>query len=160
MWLIYAFSSLAVTISLHSCAARLYPLRNRVVMFMSIGLPIGLTLGILMGVKFGWFSPQTFGAIALFAFFCELYLFLFTLALASISANLLVTLRSGAMSHKSIDELYDSRGMVVTRFNRLISSGLIQLSSLGVEAEGYEITQRGKRLISALNILRRVFKHD
>ena len=129
-------------------------------MFMAIGFPVGLALSVLMGFEFGWFAPQTFAAVALFAFLCELYLFLFTLALASISANVLVTLREGAMSHKSIGELYDSRGMVVTRFNRLISSGLIQLSSLGVEAEGYEITQRGKRLIDALNILRRVFKHD
>ena len=160
MWLFGSFFALIGTIALHAIAARLFSTKNRIVLFMAIGFPIGLALGMTMGSHFGWFATQTFAALALFAFLCELYLFLFTLALASISANLLVTLRAGAMDHESIEKLYDSRGMVVTRFNRLVSTGLIQLRSLGVEAEGYEVTPRGERLLGILNTLRRIFKHD
>ncbi len=159
MWLFSSFTAITGTIALHAIAARLFSTKNRIVLFIFIGFPIGLALGITMGSHFGWFASQTFAALALFAFFCELYLFLFTFALASISANLLVTLRAGAMGQESIEKLYDSRGMVVTRFNRLVSTGLIQLSSLGVEAEGYELTPRGERLLSTLNTLRRIFKH-
>jgi hypothetical protein len=160
MWFTAAIGTFFTTVLLHAWAARLFPARNRVAAFMLIGTPIGVALVVMAGGRFGWLSLQTIAAAATYAFLCELYLFLFTLALASISANLLVTLRAGAMTYKEIEQLYDSRSMVLTRFNRLISSGLIRLSSAGVEGEGYELTERGERLLGALNILRRIFRHD
>lgn len=160
MWLTAAICAFITTVLLHAGAARLFSNRNRVSAFMLVGTPVGLALATGIGNLFGWLAPQTFAAVLTYAFLCELYLFLFTLALASISANLLVTLRVGAITHREIETLYDSRSMVLTRFNRLISSGLIRLGSSGVEAEAYVLTERGERLLGALNFLRRVFKHD
>lgn len=160
MWFASSFGALVTSVLLHAAAARIAPLRNRVVMFLLIGTPIGLMLALINAASFGWTSAKTLAAVVFYAFLCELYLFLFTLALASISANLLITLRGGAMRQEDIQELYDSRSMVAIRFNRLISTGLICLRSAGLEAEGYELTARGERLLGALNALRRTFRHE
>jgi hypothetical protein len=101
-----------------------------------------------------------FAGLALFALLCELYLFLFTLALASISANILVVLLSGSLDIKTIENIYASKAMVEKRFSRLISTGLMEKKYIGTESIVYQTTASGDRFLKFINLLRKCFGHD
>jgi predicted transcriptional regulator len=137
------------------------PDANRVLTFVFLGLPVLLCLILLTSNLYSFFSIETLAASSLFSFLCELYLFLFTFSLDSISANIVITTNDvGVIDHKIIDTLYDSREMVLKRYNRLLSNGLLVLVSAGTEGEGYEITTKGDRLLTTMNKLRSIFKHE
>jgi hypothetical protein len=159
MALFNTFFFLFLLIVIHALYLRAVPSANRVKSFIALGVPMGVILISVCTANYGFFSITAWAPIFLFAFLCELYLFLFTFALASISANLLSTMYSKPMSFQDIELLYDERQMVLKRFNRLISSGLIVLISVGHEGEGYEVTPKGKNLLKWLDYLRNAFKH-
>ena len=159
MALFNTFFFLFLLIFIHSIYLRVIPSANRVKSFIALGIPFGIILIIVCIAKYGMLSPSAWAPVFLFAFLCELYLFLFTFALASISANLLSNMYSKPMSFKDIELLYDERQMVLMRFNRLISSGLIVLISVGHEGEGYAVTAKGEKLLKILEYLRNAFKH-
>jgi predicted transcriptional regulator len=85
---------------------------------------------------------------------CELYVFLFTLAMSSISANLLVSLSRRAMTAAEIEQLYDSRAMVSSRIDRLVAVGLFDETPAGLE-----LTAKGARTVRTFGRLRTFFRH-
>lgn len=160
MFLFDALGGFIGAVFLHAIVMRVYPAKNRVAAFLAIGSVIGLVLAIILFKRDGWITLQMIGGLALFALLCELYLFLFTLALASISANLLVVLLSDKLDYKRIENLYDSKGMVEKRFIRLISTGLIEQKAIESKTVGYQVTGSGDRVLKFLNMLRQFFGHE
>jgi len=160
MWLFISIISFISAVIFHAVISRLIPSKNRVLLFLFVGSPIGIYLICLNYSLYKLFSIETFASTLLYAFLCELYLFLFTFALASISANLLQHMRVKSLSFMEIEHMYDSRKMVLNRYNRLISNGLITMDSAGIEGEGDIISPKGLKLLKSLNFLRKIFKHD
>jgi hypothetical protein len=105
-------------------------------------LPVGLNIvfrfvivGGVLGLVWTWWlygnfglAPQFWAGVLVYGLCCELYVFLFTLAMSSISANLLVSLSRRAMTAAEIEQLYDSRAMVSSRIDRLVAVGLFERS--------------------------------
>jgi hypothetical protein len=131
-------------------------------------LPVGLNIvfrfvivGGVLGLAWTWWLYGTFGlapgfwaGVLVYGLCCELYVFLFTLAMSSISANLLVSLSRRAMTAAEIERLYDSRAMVASRIDRLIAVGLFEET-----AAGLALTAKGTRMVLTFGRLRAFFRH-
>lgn len=153
MWLLADLLAVAVALTLHAAVCRSGRPGNTVLRFLIVGcLPGGLLL-LWLASSYG-FSPQLMAGVMVYAFFCELYIFLFTLALSSVSANLLLNLSYGRMTQGQIERRYDSSCMVIQRIDRMIATGLL-LESNGVLC----LTRRGENLLALLECLRRTFRH-
>ncbi len=155
MWIVASGTAFMASVVLHAFAVRVFRGANSVVSFFGVGVVVGCTMLAVVGTQTGFGSPQFMAAAATYAFACELYVFLFTLALSSISANLLAKLHAESMTTAEVETLYDSRLMVSNRVERLIKSGFMDRSPSGVV-----ISVRGKRLLRTLNRLRSFFGHD
>jgi hypothetical protein len=130
--------------------------------------PIGLNIvsrflvvGGVAGLVWTWWLYQSFGpaprffaGVLVYGLCCELYVFLFTLAMSSISANLLVSLSRQAMTAAQIEQLYDSRAMVSSRIDRLVAVGLFDETPAGLA-----LTARGARTVRTFGRLRAFFRH-
>jgi len=154
-WLLAAVVTFLASVVLHALVVRFHSSMNRVVSFLIVGCGAGAILLIFVGEHHGFLSAQVFGAAMTYGFICELYLFLFTFALSSISANLLVTLHGRKLTDANIAALYDSKRMVSHRIGRLEHTGLLQ-----AVGDRYEVTRRGRRLLGLLGALRGFFRHD
>jgi hypothetical protein len=131
-------------------------------------LPIGLNIvfrfvlvGGVLGLAWTWWLYGTFGlapqfcaGVLVYGLCCELYVFLFTLAMSSISANLLVSLSRRAITTAEIEQLYDSRAMVSSRIDRLVAVGLFDETPAGLE-----LTAKGARTVRTFGRLRTFFRH-
>ena len=137
---------------LHAMACRLQLRADRVVRFLAGGTLTGLLLLLLCSELYGWFAVETVAAALAYAFLCELYLFLFTMTISSISANLLVRLRSGSMALHEIERRYDSRQMVRVRIERLANTGFLHL-----DGERICIDAKGFKLLRIFRALRQFF---
>ncbi len=153
MWILADFTFLALAIILHATSCRLPRSRNSVIRFLIVGSTVGVVLIAVLTLVYG-LSPQLIAGVLIYAFLCELYIFLFTLAMSSISANLLLNLSYGSMTQQQIDHNYDSSLMLTKRVNRMVINGLIKDT-------GHEIrlTLRGRRLLQMLERLRTFFHH-
>jgi len=138
---------------LHAAACRLQLSADRVIRFLLVGGAMGLVLLLLMAHRHGLYALETVAALLLYGFLCELYLFLFTMTLSSISANLLVRLRSGDMTLPEIEQRYDSRKMVRDRLDRLEGTGFLRYDGGRIL-----IAEKGARFLSVFRFLRRFFR--
>src|SRR6266852_9130409 len=101
------------------------PLRlDSVRRFLLIGVPLGVAL---VAVSLACFGPTipALAAILLYALLCELYIFLFTLVLSSVSATMLIMLREGPVDAARISSACDPREMVNLRLERMIRVAFI-----------------------------------
>jgi hypothetical protein len=154
MWLSGALLLFAADVLLHAIVCRLPIPLNIVLRFAVVGGAIGIAWIWWLYSTYGIHEPQFWAGVLIYAFCCELYIFLFTLVIGSISANLLVSLSSHQMSTAEIDRHYDSGKMVAARIERLISVGFISET-----AAGLVITRKGKRTVRIFNLLRGFFRH-
>jgi len=155
MWIIYVFLALALSILLHSIIVRYYSSISRLTSFLVIGCAVCALLAIVVSAKYGLISFQLLASLLTYAFFSELYIFLFSSALTSISMNLLVKLRNKSMNTEEIEKVYDGRLMVEKRIIRLQTTGLLETTKDG----GFLPTKRGLQLISFLEYLEKLFKN-
>lgn len=139
---------------LHAAACRLGLRADRVIRFLAGGAAMGLLLLLLTSKRYGWFAVETVAALLVYASLCELYLFLFTMTISSISANLLVRLRSGDMTLSEIEQRYDSQKMVRDRLDRLEGTGFLRYDGGRILIAG-----KGARFLSVFRSLRRFFRH-
>lgn len=153
MWLIASIISFSLALFLHAAVCRLPRPGNTVVRFFIVGSVIGCALILVLALSYG-FSPQLAAGSLVYAFLCELYIFLFTLAISSVSANLLLNLSYGGMTQQQIEHKYNSSLMVTQRIDRMIATGLIQETTQGIT-----LTARGSRLFGFLEGLRQFFRH-
>lgn len=93
--------------------------------------------------------------VFIYIFFAELYLFLITFSLSSISANILVKLFYKQMSIDELEAMYSGEYMSQQRIVRLTQVNLVK------EKNGViYLTDRGLFLIKLMSVLRSIFCHD
>ena len=153
MVLFWALPYFLAAVAGHALLVRTRLPGSSVAKFLAAGGPLGFALAghLLM---FHGFGVGAWAALAAYAFACELYIFLFTMVTSSVSVKLLLSLRERDLSGPEIDALYDSRGMVARRLDRLVAVGLL-------EPEGgfYRVAPKGRRLVRTFAVLKLFFRH-
>jgi hypothetical protein len=145
--------AILIAILLHAAACRLPLPFGSVIRFLIIGGACGFAAVIMMLTEYG-LTADVIGATLVFAFAAELYLFLFTMTLGSVSANTLVLLTRGPASPTDINNLYGDRAMAALRIERLVTTGLAQ------EHDGViSLTPRGHVVARLFAGLRTAFGH-
>lgn len=141
-----------IAVLLHALACRLPWGADRVTRFLITGGTLGIALLVTMTARYGLTALQTICAVLVYALLCELYIFLFTMTMSSISSNLLVRLAAGDLPAAEIDRSYDSRLMVTKRLDRLVATGFLRTSG-----ERLELTTKGRRFVRVFGWLRGFF---
>jgi hypothetical protein len=154
MWFVGALLGLIIAAVGHAVICRAPMPLNVVTRFLLIGGLVGICLVWWLLNGWGATAPQTWAGAMVYAFCCELYIFLFTFAMSSITANLLANLSRSEMSDADIEQLYDSRHMVATRLDRLVAVGLVDEGPSGLQ-----LTTAGARMVRAFDRLRSLFRH-
>jgi hypothetical protein len=152
--IVLALAAFMLAVLLHGLAMRA-PLRlDSVRRFLLTGVPLGL---VLVAVSLARFGPTLPGiaAILLYALLCELYIFLFTLVLSSVSATILIMLRHGPVQPSALASVYEPREMVKVRLDRLLKNDLVERASGRLS-----VTEKGERLHRIFTGLRRFFGHE
>src|ERR1700678_3486664 len=121
-----AFGAFVAGVACHSCARRLWRY-GAVPLYVGVTAIVGAILAVMSYEMLG-FGTEWWSTVLLFGVASELYLFLFTLSLASISATLLLRIRDKPASVREILSGYDSNRMVQLRLRRLQRAGLITAS--------------------------------
>lgn len=131
---------------------RLTKLRNAMVVFVLLGVPIGLALLAVLARTYAVDRAVT--GVLLYGLICEIWMFIVSSSFSSISANLLLHLRGGAMHSADINRLYDNRAMIGQRVQWLSHIGA------AVEINGQMVpTDRGRSIAAAFNRVQRFFDH-
>jgi hypothetical protein len=152
VWLASALFALVASVTGQIVAARLQLGGGFVARFLLVGVGVGLVLAGSLVRAYG-LGVEFWAGVFVYAFACELYVFLVTLVDSSISASLLLLLRRGSCSRAEIDRLSSSRVMVASRLEKLCLNGLLKPA-----ANSYVLTPRGQRLLVLFRALR-VFFH-
>lgn len=155
MWVAGILVSVVSAIVGHAGFSRMKLPLNVVARFLIVGSIVGAGFACWLFENFGVTAPQLWAGLLTYGFICELYVFLFTLAMSSISANLLITLLRRKMTDLDIERLYNSGGMVIARLDRLISVGLLEETSNGLKP-----TQKGAQMVRIFGGLRIFFRHS
>src|SRR5436190_3813349 len=119
MWFVGTLLGLMVAVVGHAILCRAPIPLNRVTRYLLVGGLVGVCLVWWLVFRYGVAAPQAWAGAAVYAFCGELYVFLFTFAMSSVTANLLAKLSRHDMTDQEIEQLYDSRQMVATRLDRL-----------------------------------------
>jgi hypothetical protein len=154
MWFVGAFIGLIIAVILHAGLCRAPLPLNVVTRFLVAGGLVGASLVWWLVGRYGITAPQTWAAALVYAFCCELYIFLFTFAMSSITANLVGRLLRRNMTDSQIEQFYDSRHMVATRLDRLVAVRLIDERPAGLR-----LTTEGARMVGIFRRLRHFFRH-
>jgi hypothetical protein len=91
-------------------------------------------------------------ALIWFTFLSELYMFLFSLSLSSLSVKMLQLLAKSARTRDALLSIYQPESMVAKRTERLQSSGLIE-----GEQNTFTLTPKGQRLVRFFDFIRSIF---
>jgi hypothetical protein len=154
MWLVGTFLGLVIAVGAHAGLCRAAMPLNAVTRFLIPGTLVGACLAWWLLDRYGATAPQAWAGALIYAFGCELYVFLFTLAISSVSANLLTNLLQQDMTDQDVERVYDSRQMVAARLDRLIATGLLDESPSGLR-----LTTDGARIVCTFHRLRSFFRH-
>jgi multisubunit Na+/H+ antiporter MnhG subunit len=144
VWIIFVS-----TVLLHGLLGRIGRPRNSILRYLSVWGAGNLVLMV-------WFWEQEVCGIellagfALFAFFGELYVFLFTFVISSVSAAILM--KSSSLKNAFPDE--EPKKMVEKRIATLVRVGLLRIST-----KGQELTSRGRCVLKIYQTLRILFGH-
>ncbi|MBY0527544.1 MAG: hypothetical protein K2R98_29375 [Gemmataceae bacterium] len=149
MEILWVVAYLAAAIVGHAIAMRLSGRGDSVTRFAMVGGFIGL--GLSVHALFFDSLPCGGAALVVYAFACELYVFLFTLVGTSVSVGILLKLANGPHSRSEIAALYDAPSMVRGRVERMRAVGLLG-------KDGFPSSQ-GKRLVALFLTLKRIFRH-
>lgn len=148
MTLTWVLVYLAAAIAGHALLARLPTRGHSVARFVGVGGGVGLLFSLHLFVSAGA-TTATFAALAVYAFACELYIFLFTLVGSSIGVKLLLALRGGPLSSERLDALCAPAGMVERRLERMRAVGLLDATDV--------VSAKGRRLVRVFRALRQFF---
>lgn len=151
-WLGWALGAFIFSVFAQCMILRLTKLRNGMLAFVIAAFPLGLALiAVLSGA---YPADPAWAGVLLYAFLCELWMFVFSLTFSSVSASLLLHLHMRPMRRDKIDQLYDNRAMIQRRISWL---GLIHAA---VEKDGRLVpTEKGRKLAGLFDALRGFFGH-
>jgi len=152
MWMLMVFSYLTVAIIFNAILGRYGVVNNAVIRFLLSGFLIGIMMSFHLISEFG-LASATIAAIIWFALVCELYIFLFTLSLGSVSIKILRLLQKAPCQESELNLVYQPKDMVLMRLIRLEHVGLITRNVEGAIL----LTQRGKSLIKIATFLKSLF---
>jgi hypothetical protein len=155
-WPLICGASLGAVLLAHSIVCRVNLKLNRVASFVVVALLVAVPMVAALARRYELVSAEFIAALLLFAFACELYIFLFTMTISSISANVLVQLARKPMSLEETMSRYDSRSMVRMRLERLVRSGFLELDAAGNRLSA---SSKGVRFTKAFSALRQLFHH-
>jgi hypothetical protein len=149
------FLALAVvsSVAAHAVIRHTVPKFNSVLAAMVVSIPCGLGLAFLVGTKRSWFGPEWLGVMLLYGFAMELYVFLFTMVLSSVSVSLLLSRNTRQDEVASSREL-SGRQMFDNRLIALQQSGFIVSAN-----DSYMLTPVGVRTVKLVGALRSFFGH-
>jgi hypothetical protein len=153
MELFWALPYLVGSIVLHAFTTRLQ-WGNPITKFLAVGGAGGVALMCHMSWLCGA-SLATLAALSVYAFVCELYLFVFTLVAGSVSARLLQLLWERDLTMAQIQGLYDTTSMVTRRVDHLVAAGLLE-----PDGSGYRVTAKGRRVVTVFLSVKGFFRHD
>src|SRR6266567_6188643 len=102
MWFVSSLGFWFLAVTVHAVLCRLPLPFGAVARFFIAGTVAGICLSFLVCTSYGIYSSETFAALLAFGFLCEFYLFLSTLAMASISSTLLLLLRGKALQEREL----------------------------------------------------------
>ena len=151
MWLMLSVAAFVTSILVHAAAVRLVPRAGAVPAFVAVGGAIGVALIGYCALSYGS-APPTLAATLVYAFACELYIFLFTLVGNSVSFGLLTKLASHPLRPDEIAAFYRAEAMITRRFEQLAANDFITTG-----ADGVKLTARGKRVVRIFSLLHAVF---
>ena len=154
MAIVLPLAAFVLAVLLHGLAMRVPVRLDSVRRFLLIGMPLGVVLAAVSLARFGPTTPGV-AAILLYALMCELYIFLFTLALSSVSATMLIMLRRGPVQASALASVYEPREMVTLRLDRLLKNGIVERVSGRLS-----VTEKGELLHRIFSGLRRFFRHE
>jgi len=152
VWLVSAVFALMGAVIGQVVVARLHFGGGFVARFLLVGGAAGLVMAGSLVRAYGW-GVEFWAGVFVYAFACELYVFLVTLVDSSISVSLLLLLRRGSSSRAEIERRSSSRVMVTSRLEKLCVNGLLRRAG-----SSYALTRRGLRLVVLFRALR-VFFH-
>ncbi len=149
MWFVYSLCSWFLAVTVHAVLCRLSLPFGTVARFFIAGSGVGISLSCFVCASHGIYSVETFSALSAYGFLCELYLFLSTLAMASISSNLLIRLKGNRLQEQDLIAMYDADRMVAVRIERLLAAGL-----LAEDSGRLHLTRAGTRIVTGFQRLR------
>lgn len=152
-WIALPLGSVAASVLLHGAAMRMPMQLDSVRRFLAVGVPVGAGVVVFLLAQHGA-TTRAFAGIAVYAFLCELYLFLFTLVLSSISVATLLRLSRGPVPAADLMRELEPREMVRLRVERLVGAGCLVR-----EGGRLAVARRGRRMLGAFGRLRRLFGH-
>jgi hypothetical protein len=153
-WLLICGAAFGATLIGHALVCRLSLKLNRVGSFVMVASVMALFMVTALARRYEVLSVESLAALLMFAFACELYVFLFTMTISSISANALVRLAHRPMAIEEAMSAYDSSNMVRMRLERLIGGSFIRVVAPGSRLL---LSPKGVRLTKAFSGLRRLF---
>lgn len=153
MQLLWVFPYFLVTVGCYALLVRAPLGGSSILKFLGAGSLLGVLLGVHLWFAGGEWLPAV-AALAAYAFACELYLFLFTLAGTSVSVRLLLELRGGEQTRAELEEQCATAGMVEQRLDRLLRSGLLER-----DGKQFRATLRGRQVVALFRALKRFFRH-
>ena len=154
MWAVLVVAAICLALSGHAAVSRLRLRADRVTRFLFVGSAAGLLLIGACAHQYGLLAIQTVAATLAYAFACELYIFLFTMTISSVSANLLVRLLKSPLSETEIERDHGGQAMVAARLDRLVEAGF-----LARRVERLSVTPKGLAFANGIRRLRGVFRH-
>lgn len=151
MWIASGLCAFAAAVLISAIIVRLPGLARPVPIFVLIGGIIGF---LFTGYSLWRYGPDAtvISSALVYAFFCELYLFLFTLAGNSVSLRLLTEVSTRKLRAADIAAYYQADAMVERRFAQLRTAGLV-----GGDAGAMILTRQGQLLVGAFKALRAMF---
>ena len=142
------------TVVLHAIWCRASTRFSVVVKLVAVGGLVGLVMiGHLLAV-YG-LTIATLAGVLTFALASELYVFMFTLILSSVSAIWLRRLHRGGIESEALAEAYSPAWMVETRLERLADNDFLIR-----DGDRYRVTKRGLKMMRTFGRLRAFFRHD
>lgn len=156
MWLVSAIFAFSVAVLVHAALRRLKATNLNIgISFLIVAIAVAVVFLCLLVMEYGYVAPQTWAGILVFFLLCELYLFLVTLAMASVTANCLIRLARTQNADTKLEALYNSPNMVAIRIERLKTINLIRETSSGL----ISLTLAGKRTLQICSRVRSFFNH-
>jgi hypothetical protein len=148
-----AVLTLLSAILVHAAVMRLSLPPGSVATFIGVAFAGAIGLGtILTGEALP--TAEIIAALLTYCFGCELYLFLSTFSLASISSNILAQLQEQPLDEGALARRYASELMVRLRIERLLAADLV------VEDAGtLRLTPKGRRMVRIFERLRVLLGH-
>lgn len=154
MWLLLVVLCFALSVGLHALASRVRRAANRVVSYAIVASSAGVVLTVGVFARYGP-DVQAWAALFLYALAAELYVFAFTMIGSSITARLLITLRTRDMTPSEIDAVFPTSRMVEDRMRNLLRNGFIRADG----GSTYALTPWGRLMVLGFRPLRSFFRH-